>query len=78
MFSLKNNELENLSEKIKIFGKIYYYNDNNAPYSKDSILDIKENSSLININKKLLCNYPFQENKLNHSLLEPKFSFGID
>ena len=78
MFSLKNNELENLREKIKIFGKIYYYNDNNTPYSKDSILDIKENSSLININKKLLCNYPFQEDKLNHSLLEPKFSFGYN
>ena len=75
IFSPKINELEKFIEKINSFGKIYYYSD----YSSNDIYsDIKENSTLINISQKLLCDYRFQDDKINHSKLEPNFSFGID
>ena len=75
IFFPKINELEKFIEKINSFGKIYYYSD----YSSNDICsDIKENPTLINISQKLLCDYPFQDDKINHSKYEPKFSFEID
>ena len=74
-FSPKINEIEKFINQINSFGKIYCYSD----YSSNDILsDIKENTALINITQKLLCDYPFQDDKINHSKWEPKFSFGKD
>ena len=78
IFSPMINELEKFIEKINLFGKIYYYNDYNDYSSKDSSLNIKEKSTLINLNNTLLCDYPFQDDKLNHSTRKPQFSFGKD
>ena len=75
IFIPKINELEKFIEKINSFGKIYYYYDYS---SKDVLSDIKGNQTLINMNKKLLCDYPFQDDKINHSKWEPKFLFGKD
>ena len=75
IFYPKINELDKFKEKINSFGKLYYYSDY---LSENTLLNIKENSSLINISQKLLCDYPFQDDKINHAKLEPNFSFGID
>ena len=80
IFSPKDNQLENFIESIKSFGKIYYYNNNNI-IKANLKEDIKENSISININELLVCNYPFQDDKNNHSTsnkLNPLFSFGYD
>ena len=75
IFYPKINELDKFKEKINSFVKLYYYSDY---LSENNLLNIKENSSLINISQKLLCDYPFQDDKINHAKLEPNFSFGID
>ena len=69
-------------EKIKSFGKIYYYNNN---YYKENSINkkevLKDNLNSININQTMICDFPFQEDKINHSTsnkLNPILSFGYD
>ena len=72
-FFPKENQLEKVLQKIKLFGKIFYYNNNNCSIKED----FKNNSDLININKNMICNYPFQDDKKNHSI-DNIISFGRD
>ena len=81
-FFPKYNRLETFIEKIKSFGKIYYYNNN---YYKENSINkkevLKDNLNSININETMICDFPFQEDKINHSTsnkLNPILSFGYD
>ena len=81
IFSPNDNQLEKFIESIKFFGKIAYndYSYRECPINiKDNLL---ENDTLINVNVTLLCDYPFQDDKINHSISNkfyPYFSFGKD
>jgi hypothetical protein len=77
LFYPKNNQLENFIETFKFFGKIYYYN--NSPFSLK--VDSINSSSIININETMICDYPFQDDKKNHTTSnkwKDFFSFGKD
>jgi len=77
IFLPKVNQLKKYFKSIESLSKIYYYNRN---YSyKIYQIRITENSNIININKYLLCDYPFQNDKKNHSIStewDPYFYFG--
>ena len=82
-FSPKENQLEKFLKKIKSFGRIYYYNYNtNYNNNSKNIKEGLENDlPLININETMICDYPFQDDKLNHSTSKKwknYFSFGKD
>ena len=77
LFYPKDNQLENFIEAFKIFGKIFYYN--NSPFSLK--VDSINSSSIININETMICDYPFQDDKKNHTTSnkwKDFFSFGKD
>ena len=76
-FSPNDNQLKSLIKSIKFYGKIYY----NEYSPKKNVKIIKNDSTLINISEKMLCDYPFQEDKNNHTIsaeYKNLLSFGRD
>ena len=81
IFSPKDKQLEKFIETIKWFGKIIYNDFSHGEYPINKKENLIENDTLINVNITMLCDYPFQEDKINHSIsnkFNPYFSFGKD
>ena len=79
-FCPNDNQLEKFIEIIKFFGKILYNDYSFEKCPKNINENIKEDT-IINVNVTMLCDFPFQDDKINHSAsnkFKPYFSFGND